>query len=108
METESKNGAIMIDNFRLVINDKAIDTHPFIEKFIEHTVNGMLEALKDTDKIKDLDLTVKNEGVKINLNGKLVHINSMTSKLIQSTIVGMVSTLQGVQDIKNLSLSVHK
>jgi hypothetical protein len=98
----------MIVNFRLVINDKAIDTHPFIEKFIEHTVNGMLEALKDTGKIKDLDLTVKGEDIKIILNGELVHTNSMTGKLIRSTIVGMVSTLQGVQDIKNLSISVHK
>ena len=98
----------MIDNFRLVINDKAIDTHPFIEKFIEHTVNGMLEALKDTGKIKDLDLTVKGKEVQINLNGELVHINSMTTNLIISTIVGMVSTLPGVQEINNLSISVHK
>jgi|WetSurMetagenome_2_1015567.scaffolds.fasta_scaffold178089_2 hypothetical protein len=98
----------MIGNFRLVINDKAIDTHPFIESFVEHTLNGMLEALKDTRKIKDLDLTVKGEDIKINLNGELVHTNSMTGKLIKSTLVGMVSTLQGVQDIKNLSISVHK
>ena len=77
----------MIDNFRLVINDKAIDTHPFIEKFIEHTINGMLESLKDTGKIKDLDLTIKGGDVKINLNGELVHTNSMTSKLIKNTIV---------------------
>ena len=98
----------MIGNFRLVINDKAIDTHPFIEKFVEHTLNGMFEALKDTGKIKDLDLSVKGEDVKINLNGELVHTNSMTSKLIKNTIVGMVSTLHGVQDINNLSISVHK
>jgi hypothetical protein len=98
----------MNGNFRLEINDKAIDTHPFIEKFVKHTINGMFEALKDTGKIKDLDLTIKDEDVKINLNGELVHTNSMTSKLIKSTIVGMVSTLQGVQDIKNLSISVHK
>jgi hypothetical protein len=108
VEKETKNGAIMIGNFQLLINDKAIDTHPFIEKFIEHTVNGMLEALKDTDKIKDLDLTVEGEEVQINLNGTLVHTNSMTSKLIESTIFGIVSTLQGVQDIKNLSINVHK
>jgi len=58
----------MIGNFQLVLNGKALDTHPFIEKFIEHTVNGMLEALKDTGRIKDLDLTIEGEEVQINLN----------------------------------------
>jgi hypothetical protein len=98
----------MTGNFRLIINNTSIDMHPFLNQFIEHTVIGMLEALKDTGKIKDLDLTVKGENVKINLNGDLVPLNTMTSKLIKSTIMGMVSTLPGVNDIKDLSISVHQ
>lgn len=96
------------DFMKLTINNTPFDAHPFINLFIEHTVSGMLDALKNTHKIKDLNLIVKGDDVRINLNGILVPLNAMTSKLIKSTVIGMVSTLPEVNDIKELSIIVHK
>jgi hypothetical protein len=98
----------MTDNLSLIINDAPIQTHPFVEKFIEHTVSGMIEALKGTGKIKDLNLNVEGDQVTLNLNGVPIPINTMTSKMIRSTIFGMVSTIKGMEDINTLSIIVHK
>jgi hypothetical protein len=98
----------MTEDLSLIINGAPIQTHPFVVKFIDHTVSGMIEALKGTGKIKDLNLGVEGEYVTLNLNGVLIPTNAMTSKMIKSTIFGMVSTIQGMEDIHTLSIIVHK
>jgi hypothetical protein len=98
----------MYDRFRLIINGAAIDTHPFIDKFIEHTVIGMLSALKNTGEVKDLDLSIQDNAVKINLNGALTPINAMTGNLIKGTILGMISIIQEPSETANLRIVIHK
>jgi hypothetical protein len=98
----------LTSNLSLIINDAPIHTHIFVEEFIEHTVSGMIEALKGTGKIKDLKLTIEGDQVTLNLNGVPIPINTMTGKMIKSTIFGMVSSIQGMEDINTLSIIVHK
>ncbi len=98
----------MTGNLSLIINESPIQTHPFVEEFIEHTVSGMIEALKGTGKIKDLNLTVNGDCVTLHLNGVLIPTNAMTSKIIKNTILGMVSSIQGMEGINTLSIIVHK
>jgi hypothetical protein len=98
----------MTGNLSLIINDAPIHTHTFVEEFIEHTVSGMIEALKGTGKIKDLNLIIEGDQVKLNLNGVPIPLNAMTGKMIRSTILGLVSIIQGIEDIHTLSMIVHK
>jgi hypothetical protein len=100
--------AHMTGNFSLIVNDAPIHSHPFVEEFIEHTISGMIEALKGTGKIKDLNLTVNGDYVTLNLNGVTIPTNAMTGKMIKNTILGMVSAIPGMEDINKLSIIVHK
>jgi hypothetical protein len=92
----------------LIVNDASIDTDHFVEGFIDHTISGMIEALKGTGEIKDLHLAIDGDNVTINLNGATVTLSAFANKIIRSTITGMVSTLKGVNDIGKLSLALHK
>jgi len=92
----------------LIVNGASIDTDHFVEGFIDHTVSGMIEALKDTGEIKDLNLAIDGDNVTINLNGAVVPLTAFANKIIKNTIIGMVSTLKGVNDIGKLSLALHK
>jgi hypothetical protein len=92
----------------LIINDALIDTDYFVEGFIDHTVSGMIQALKGTGEMKDLNVAIEGDNVTIILNGATVPLSVFANKIIRSTIIGMVSTLKGVNDIGKLSLILHK
>jgi hypothetical protein len=92
----------------LTVNDASIETDNFVGGFIDHTTCGMIEALKSTGEVKDLDLVIEGVNVTINLNGVDVPLTAFANRIIQSTIIGMVSTLKGVNNITKLSLVLHK
>jgi hypothetical protein len=97
----------MTVNLSLTVNDASIKTDYFVAGFIDHTVSGMMEALKGTGKIKDLALTIEGDNVVINLNGVPVPTNVFTTRIIKNTMIGMVSDLKGVDGaIKKLSIVI--
>ena len=98
----------MVVKLSLIVNDNPIDIDHFVEGFIEHTVSGMIAALKDTGEIEDLKLAIDGDNVKLNLNGTTIPLTAFASKILQSTIFGMVSTLKGVNDIEKLTLVLNK
>ena len=98
----------MTAKLSLIVNNTLIDTDHFVGGFIDNTVSGMIQALKGTDEIKDLNLAIDGDNVTINLNGTAVPLTAFANKIIRSTIIGMVSTLKGVNDIGKLSLVLHK
>ena len=98
----------MTVSLTLTVNDNPIHTDYFVEAFIDHTVCGMIESLEGTGKVKDLNLTINGEKVKLNLNGKLIPTNVFASKIIRATMFGMVSVLKGVSDTKKLTIALHK
>jgi uncharacterized membrane protein len=98
----------MTVNINLIVNDVPIKTDYFVAGFIDHTISGMIEALEGTGKIRNLNLSINEDRVTINLNGAPIPINAFTSKIIKGTTIGMVSTLKGVNDVKRLDLILSK
>ena len=98
----------MTVKLNLSVNDAPIATDYFVEGFIDHTVSGMIEALENTGKITDLDLSMDGDKVTIILNGAAVPINDFVCKIIKATTTGMISTLKGVNQVKKLSIILHK
>jgi hypothetical protein len=98
----------MTVELELTVNKMPIDTDYFVSGFIDHTVSGMIEALENTGKIKDLNLSIDGNEVRIILNGSDVPINAFVSTIIKGTTTGMVSTLKGVSRIETLKIVLHK
>ena len=90
----------------LLANDQPVDLDYFVEGFIDLTTGGMVAALKDTDEIKTLEVTIEGDKVNINLNDTAVPINDFVSQIFKSTIEGMVSSLKGVDEISKLRINI--
>jgi sulfur carrier protein ThiS len=98
----------MTVKLNLAVNDTIIHTDYFVEGFIDHVLSGIIEALEGTSKIKDLDLSIDERQIVINLNGDKVPLNAFTAKIIKNTIIGMVSSLKEVNNIQKLGIFLHK
>jgi len=99
----------MTVELKLTVNDTPIKTDYFVAGFIDHTVSGMMEALKGGGKIKHLTMTVEGDDLVIVLNGVSIPANPFTGRIIRSTTIGMVSDLKGVDgSVKKLSIIIDK
>lgn len=98
----------MSRSITLSVNNKPIELDYFVQGFIDHTTGGMVEALEDTGKIKELHISIISTGVKITLNGAAVPINTFVSKIIKNTVFGMVSSLKGVEQINQLEIDIER
>ena len=99
----------MAEQVSLVVNDAPIPiVYHFVESYIYLTVGGMLAALKDTEQIKTLDITIEGDKVTINLNNVQVPVNDFASRIFKNTIEGMVSPLKGVGAINKLEMNITR
>jgi len=98
----------MTEKISLLINDAPIPLDTFVAGFIEHTVTGMVTALRGTSEIKNLVLTIEGDQVTINLNDAPVPLNYFASNIIRNTIAGMVSSLKGVSEVHRLRLTLSR
>ncbi len=92
----------------LWVNEECIDLDYFVSGFIDHTVTGMLGALKGTGEIGSLELSIGEGGVNITLNNTQVPANEFVGKIIKNTVSGMVSTLKGVSKIKSIKITITR
>jgi hypothetical protein len=101
-----QGGAKVTKKISLNVNGLPISLDYFVEAFIHHTVSGMIEALENTEPIRELSLSVNEDKVDVQLNGKTVPTNRFASKIIKNTVFGMISPLKGVSDPKQLKLEI--
>ncbi|MFH1651664.1 MAG: hypothetical protein ABID87_06165 [Chloroflexota bacterium] len=80
----------------------------FVERFVDHTVVGMIAALEGTGEIGTLDLTIDGDAVAVTLNDAPLPVNAFVSKIIGSTVRGMVSVLKGVSDTTRIKILVRR
>ena len=92
----------------LLVNDESINLDYFAQRFIDHTVGGILAALEGTDEIQSLELSTDGDKVTINLNNAIVPTKPFVNKIIRNTIAGMVSSLKGVNEINRVNISIRR
>ena len=98
----------MTRRISLSVNDIPIELDYFVQRFIDHTLSGMVSTLEGTGEIESLDVSIEGDRVTINLNNALVPINPFVNKIIRNTTVGMVSPLKGVSEINKINISIIK
>ncbi len=92
----------------LSVNGKSIETDTFVREFIDHTVSGIITALKGIGEIKTLDISLEGEMTTINLNHAPISVNPFVGKIVKNTIFGMVSTLKEVGETKKVKIEIRK
>lgn len=94
----------------LSVNKIPVELDYFVAGYLDHLVGGILASLKDTGDIKNMELTIDNEGlVTINLNGTEVPLSYFPTEIIKSTVEGMVAPLKGVSgSIESLKLKITR
>lgn len=81
----------------LTVNDNPIELDRFVEGFVYHIAAGILDSLKGTSAIRNLELSIDADGqVNITLNGTEVPLTYFPVQIIRDTLAGMVSNLKGV------------
>ena len=91
----------------LLVNSAPIELDYFVSGFIDHTVDGMLRALRGVGEIGELDLAIEQDSqVTIKLNNAQVPANPFVSKIMRNTILGMLSSLKGISDIKTVHITI--
>lgn len=98
----------MTVELNLTVNDVVIQTDYFVERFVDHTVSGMIESLEGTGQIQDLKLSLDGDDIEISLNGAPVPTNFFVNKIFKSTLLGMVSVLKGFTPGNKLYLTIRK
>ncbi|MBC8276232.1 MAG: hypothetical protein H8E40_14860 [Chloroflexi bacterium] len=99
----------MKESFRatLKVNEKAMETNPFVEEFLARTTVGAVSSLKGTEEIKNLKIHQKKGNVEITVNGKEIPVTPFPNDIISNMLVGMVSLLRDVDDIDSIDISVE-
>ena len=92
----------------LYVNDAPIEMDFFVQGYMDRVVSGILLALKGTCRIKNLDFSIEEDTVIINLNGSVVQTNAFVNKITRSTIAGMVSALKGVSDTRRIHIVISR
>ena len=92
----------------LYVDEAPIEVDFFVQGFIDRVISGIILALKGTCRIKNLDFSIEEDTVIINLNGSVVPTNTFVNKIIRSTVAGMVSALKGVSDTKRIHIVISR
>ena len=92
----------------LWVNDQPIDLDYFVSGFIDHTIVGMMGALKGVSLVDSLSLSVRGGEVNLEVNNAQVATNEFVSKIIKNTITGMVSTLKGVSKVESIRIEIKR
>jgi hypothetical protein len=94
----------------LTVNNTPIDLDYFVAGYLDHVTGGIISSLKGTGQIKDLELTIDNDGiVTIILNGGDIPLGYFATEIVRSTVTGMVAPLKGVTGaIETLELKISR
>lgn len=92
----------------LQVNETPIPLDYFAEGFVDHTLSGIVAALKGTGEIVSLDVAIDGESVSVTLNGADVPVNLFASKIIRNTLTGLVSSLKGVGVAEKIAIAIRR
>ena len=98
----------MARQVNLTVNDNLIELDNFVEGYVYHVTVGILNSLKNTGTIKNLELYIDGDGhVDIILNGTDVPLSYFPVQIIRRTLAGMVANLKGVTgEMRTMELKI--
>jgi hypothetical protein len=90
----------------LTVNNVSTELNPFVEEFLTRTVVGAVSSLKGAENIRNLELYLEQDDVKLVVNGNELPLTPFPKDIIANTITGLVSSLEGVDKIDSLKIGI--
>ena len=98
----------MTRKITLMVNSSPVETDYFVERFLEHTVVGMVRSLEGVPEIHELNVSVEEGQTTVLVNGGSIPVNEFVNDLFSHTLRGMISTLKGVDEIRTLTIGIQR
>jgi hypothetical protein len=90
----------------LAVNKKPVELNPFVEEFLTRTVVGAVSSLKGAENIRNLELHLEEDDIKLVVNGSELPLTPFPKEIITNTVTGLVSSLKGVGKIDHLKINI--
>lgn len=91
----------------LLVNNIPIALNFFVAEILYKTLIGALAALKRTEAIESLQVSVREGQVGLTLNGAQLPLTPPVNDIIANTLAGIVSSLRGVHQIDSLHIELR-
>lgn len=92
---------------KLSVNHEPVEINRFVEDLLARVAVAIASALKGTEDMRQLDISLTEDDVRVTVNDREVPLNPFTVEVIGNTLRGLVSSLKGVGDTTEVSISVE-
>ncbi len=92
---------------RLRVNHKPVEMNRFVEDLLGRVTVAIVSALKGTENLRELDVSLTKDEVRVTVNGQDIPLNLFTGEVIGNTLRGLVSSLKGVTDTGQVDIRVE-
>ncbi len=92
---------------KLWVNHQPVEMNRFVEDLLAKVSVAVASALKGTEDMHQLDISLTKGDVSVTVNGKDIPLNPFTGEVMANTLRGLVSSLKGVRDTTQVSISVE-
>jgi hypothetical protein len=98
----------MTKRISLSVNDAPIEMDYFVQRFVDHTIAGILSSLEGVGDMSDIGVKINGKDVSVSVNADKVPLNDFVAAIVGSTVRGMVSSLKGVESTEKIQIGIQR
>jgi len=98
----------MTKRISLSIMDVPIEMDYFVQRFVDHTVGGIVSSLEGVGDMRDIEVKINGRDVSVSVNATDVPLNEFAVAIVSNTVRGMVSSLKGVESTEKIRIGIQR
>ena len=98
----------MTKRIGLSVNDAPIEMDYFVQRFVDHTVGGIVSSLEGVGDMRDIEVEINGTSVSVSVNAGDVPLNEFAVAIVSNTVRGMVSSLKGVESTEKIRIGIQR
>jgi hypothetical protein len=98
----------MTKRIRLSVNDNPIEMDYFVQRFVDHTVGGIVSSLEGVGDVRDIEMKINGNDVSVSVNAGDVPLNDFVAAIVCNTVRGMVSSLKGIESTEKIQIGIQR
>jgi hypothetical protein len=98
----------MTKRISLSVNNNPIDMDYFVQRFVDHTVGGIVSSLEGVGDVRDIEMKINGNDVSLSVNAGDVSLNDFVAAIVCNTVRGLVSSLKGVESTEEIQIGIQR